>query len=106
MLVRAARATTPDMSQVEQINTEEMGKTQFYTSFVNSIVAILSQRLVILGHYNDILPDRSKCYKNNRGRFYRNLAIKPSLPPSPSLFVLEVYTGKTDRSIPALRNIV
>ena len=25
------------MSQVEQINTEEMGKTQFYASFVNSI---------------------------------------------------------------------
>ena len=47
-------------SQVEQINTEEMGKTQFYASFVNSIVAILSQRLVIQGHYNDTLPDRSK----------------------------------------------
>ena len=55
-------------SQVEQINTEEMGKTLFYASFVNSIVAILSQRLVIQGHYNDTLPDRSKCCKNNRGR--------------------------------------
>ena len=29
-----------------------MDKTQFYTSFVNSIVAILSQKLVIQDHYN------------------------------------------------------
>ena len=75
----------PDVISGTDINTEEMGKTQFYTSFVNSIVAILSQRLVIQGHYNDILPGRSKCYKNNCGRFYRDLAIKPSLPSSLSL---------------------
>ena len=67
-------------SQVEQINTEEMGKTQFYAGFVNSIVAIFSQRLVIQGHYNDTLPGRSKCCKNNRGRFYRDFTVKPSLP--------------------------
>ena len=60
-------------SQVEQI--KDMSKTQFYTSFGNSIVAILSQRLVIQGHYNDTLPDRLKCCENNRGRFYRDLAI-------------------------------
>ena len=67
-------------SQVEQI-------TQFYASFVNSIVAILSQRLVIQGHYNDTLPDQSKCCKNNRGRFYRDFTVKPSLPTSPALLV-------------------
>ena len=79
------------------INTEEMGKTQFYASFVNSIVAILSQRLVIQGHYNDTLPDRSKCYKNNRGRFYRDLVIKASAALFTISFALEVYTGRTDR---------
>ena len=41
-------------SQVEQINIEEMSKRQFYASFVNSVVAILSQRLVIQGHHSDI----------------------------------------------------
>ena len=81
-------------SQVEQIKTEEMGKTQFYASFVNSIVAILSQRLIIQGHYNYTLPDRSKCYKNNRGRFYRNLAIKPSLRSSPSLLRWKFILGE------------
>ena len=70
-----------------------MGKTQFYASFVNSIVAILLQRLVIQDHYNDTLPDRSKCYKNNRGRFYRDLAITALFTIS---FALEVYTGRMD----------
>ena len=46
-------------SQGDLINTKMMGKTQFYASFVNSIVAILSQSLVKQGHYNDTLPDRS-----------------------------------------------
>ena len=98
-------------SKVEQINTEEMGKTQFYTSFINSIVAILSQRLVIQGYYNDTLPDRSKCCKNNRGRFYRDFTVKPSLPASPSLlhwkFILGEWIDKyIKRTIPALRNII
>ena len=98
-------------SQVEQINTEEMGKTQFYASFVNSIVAILSQRLVIQGHYNDTLPDRSKCCKNNQSRFYRDFTVKPSLPASPFLlrckFILGEWIDKyIGRTIPALRNII
>ena len=88
-----------------------MRKTQFYASFVNGIVAILSQRLVIQVHYNDTLPDRSKCYKNNHGRFYRDLAIKPSLPSLPSLlhwkFILGEQINKyVRRTIPALRNTV
>ena len=29
-------------SQVDLINTEEMGKAEFYAGFVNSVVAILS----------------------------------------------------------------
>ena len=29
-------------SQVDLINTEEMGKTEFYAGFANTIVAILS----------------------------------------------------------------
>ena len=44
---------------MSQINTEEMGKAEFYAGFVNSIVAILSLRLVIQVHYNDTLPDLS-----------------------------------------------
>ena len=40
------------------INTE-MGEGEFYAGFVNSIVAILSLRLVIQVHYNDTLPDLS-----------------------------------------------
>ena len=71
-----------------------MGKTQFYASFVNSIVAILSQRLVMQGHYSDTLPDRSKCYKNNRGRFYCDLAMKPSLPSSPFLLHWKFILGE------------
>ena len=59
-------------------------------------------------HYNNTLPDRSKCY---RGRFYRDLAIKPSLPSSPSLlrwkFILGEQIDKyVRRTIPALRNII
>ena len=88
-----------------------MGKTQFYASFINSIVAILSQRLVIQGHYNDTLPDRTKCYKSNRGRFYRDFAIKPLLPSSPSLLRWKFILGEridkyARRTIPALRNII
>ena len=45
-------------SQVDMINTE-MGEGEFYAGFVNSIVAILSLRLVIQVHYNDTLPDLS-----------------------------------------------
>ena len=98
-------------SQAEQINIEEMGKTQFYASFVNSIVAILSQRLVIQGHYNDTLPDRSKCCKTNRGRFYRDFTVKSSLPASPSLlhwkFILGERIDKYIRkTILALKNII
>ena len=47
------------MSQVDLIITEEMGKVEFYTGFVNSIVAIFSERLVIQAHYNDTSPDLS-----------------------------------------------
>ena len=98
-------------SQVKQINIEEMGKTQSYASFVNSIVAILSQRLVIQGHYNDTLPDQSKCCKNNRGMFYCNFTVKPSLPVSPSLLRWKFIPGERidkyiRRTIPALRSII
>ena len=56
-------------SQVEWYNTEEMGKAQFYASFVSSIASRYPfTRLVIQGHHDDTLPDRSKCYKNNCGR--------------------------------------
>ena len=44
-------------SQVDLINTKEMGKGEFYAGFVNSIVAILSYRLIIQVHYNHTLPD-------------------------------------------------
>ena len=76
LLVQAARAITPDVTS-GTVNSEEMGKTLFFASFVNCIVAILSQRFVIQGHYSDTLPDRLNCYKSNRGRFYRDLATLP-----------------------------
>ena len=63
-------------------------------STVYSVIAILAQRLVIQGHYNDTLSDQSKCYKNNHGMFYCDLVIKLSLPALPSL-VLEAYTDRT-----------
>ena len=46
-------------SQVDLMNTEEMDKVEFCAGFVNSIVAILSQRLVIQAHYNNTSPDLS-----------------------------------------------
>ena len=98
-------------SQVEQITLKRWAKHKFYTSFVNSIVAILSQRTDIQGHYDDTLPDLSKCYKNNHGRFYHDLAIEPSLPSSSSLLRWKFIQGEridkyVRKTIPALRNII
>ena len=45
------------MSLDDQINTTEMGITELCASCVNSIVDILSQRLVIQCQDNDTLPD-------------------------------------------------
>ena len=88
---------------MEQINIEEMGKTQ---SCVNSIVAILSQRLVIQGHYNDTLPDQKQLWM-----FYHDFTVKPSLPVSPSLLRWKFILGERidkyiRRTIPALRSII
>ena len=44
------------MSLDDQINTKEMGKTELDASCVNSILDILSQRLVLQCRY-DTLPD-------------------------------------------------
>ena len=74
--MQAARAITSDVTS-GTVNTEEMGKTLFFANFVNCIVAILSQRFVIQGHYSDTLSDRLNCYKNYRGRFYRDLSTLP-----------------------------
>ena len=83
-------------SQVEQISTEEMDKTQFYASFVSSIVAILSQRLVIQGHYNDTLPDQSKCCKKQSWQVLSRLYSETITAHFTISFALEVYTGRTD----------
>ena len=56
----------------------EMGTAEFRASFVYGIVAILLQRLVLLGHDNDTLLDRSNELQNNCGRFYCGLTLKPS----------------------------
>ena len=72
-------------SQVEQINTDEIGKTQVYASFVNSIVAIQ-------GHYNDTLPDQSKCYMQVLS-LLDNITNTAFFTIS---FALKVYTGRTD----------
>ena len=66
-------------SLVDQINTKEMGRAKLYASFVNSIVTILSKSSIMQCHYNDILQ---MCSKNKHGRFYRDLASKPSQPIS------------------------
>ena len=47
------------MSQVDLINTEEMGKGEFYAGSVYSIVSLLSKRLVIQVRYNDTFSDLS-----------------------------------------------
>ena len=57
-------ALSPLTSLDDQIITTEMRKTELYTGCVNSIVDILSQRLVIQCHYNDTLPDLAKVLKN------------------------------------------
>ena len=81
--------------QVCLINIEDVGEVEFYTGFVNCIVTILSERLVIQAYCNETLPDMSICYKNSRGRVYHNLTLKPS-----QLFInsvaLAVYTRRTD----------
>ena len=48
-------------SQVDLINTEEidMINLEFYANFVDCIITILSQRLVLQAHYNDTSPDLS-----------------------------------------------
>ena len=74
-------------SQVEQ---KRWAKHNF-TLVLSTVVAILSQRLVI---HNDTLPNRSKCCKNNSGRFYRDFTVKPSLPASPSLLRWKFILGE------------
>ena len=59
-------------SQVDLINTEEMGKGEFYAGFVNSIVAILLLRLVIQVHYNDTLPELSNLLQKKSWQVYRD----------------------------------
>ena len=56
MLPLASACSSRDHSltlQVDLMSTEEIGKVEFYTGFVNCIVPILSQRLVSQAHYND-----------------------------------------------------
>ena len=74
-IVCEAHAIT--LSQVEQVNTEEMGKAEFYASFVDSIVTIISQRLVICTYKAIVMS-----YINNCGS---DLTLKPSQPVSLSL---------------------
>ena len=88
-----------------------MGKGEFYAGFVNSIVAILSLRLVIQVHYNDTLPDLSNVLQNSRGRFYRDQTLKSSRPVSLSLlrwqFILGEWIDKHIRkAILALKNVI
>ena len=61
-LVYAVCTITPD-ALVSQIDSKEMGKTELYTNFANSIVNILSQRLVIQCHYNEILLNLANVFK-------------------------------------------
>ena len=62
-----------------------MGKTELYASCVNSIVDILSQKLVIQCHDNKTFPDLANVLQKNPDRFYRNMTLKPSLPVSLSI---------------------
>ena len=66
--------------QIDQINIEKIGKTE--------VVTILSQRLIIQGHYNKALSDLSN---NITDRFYHNLTLKPSQPVSLQLYIGSLY---------------
>ena len=63
-------------SQVDLINTEEMGKGEFYAGFGNSIVTILSLRLVIQVHYNDTLPNLSNVLQKQSWQVLSRLDIE------------------------------
>lgn len=66
-----------------------MGKTQFYTSFVNSIVAILLQTLIIQGNSNVLQKQSWKVLSRLDSE-----TITDSFTIS---FALEVYTGRMDQ---------
>ena len=82
----------------DQISYTKMGKTELFAGCVDSLVNILSQRLVIQCHNNDTLPDLAKVLQNNPCRFYCDLTLKPSLPVSPSIlcwrFILLEWSNK------------
>ena len=83
-------------SQVDLINTEAMGKVEFYASFVKSIVSILSQRLVIQAHYNDTLPDLSNMLQKLSRLVLSQFNTETITARSTVCFALAVNTGRTD----------
>ena len=83
-------------SQVDLINTEEMGKGEFYTGFANSIVAILSLRLVIQVHYNHTLPDLSNVLQKQSWQVLSRPDIDTIAALFTISFALTVYTGRMD----------
>ena len=73
-----------------------MGKGEFYTGFVNSIVAILSLRLVIQVHYNNALPDLSNVLQKQSWQVLSRLDIETIAARFTNSFALAVYTGRMD----------
>ena len=83
-------------SQVDLINTEEMGKGKFYAGFVNSIVDILSLRLVIQVHHNNTLPDLSNVLQKQSWQILSRLDIETITAHFTISLALAVYTGRMD----------
>ena len=107
--MHAACAITPDVtSQVCLINTEETGKVEFYASFINCIVTILSQRLVIQAHYNDTLPDLSKVLQKQSWQVLSQFDQFHYLFYVGSLYILfgEQIDKHIRKAILALKNII
>ena len=84
------------MSQVDLINTAEMGKGEFHACFVSSKVAIISLRLVIQVHYNDTLPDLSNVLQKQSWQVLSRLDIETIVAGFTISFALAVYTGRMD----------
>ena len=70
-----------------------MSKTKLYSSFVNSIVAILSQRFVIQYHYhhNDTLSNLANALQKQSWQVLSQLDIETITAYFTIYFMLEVY---------------
>ena len=71
-----------------------MGKVEFYTGFINYIVAILLERLVIQAYSNGTLPDLSNVLQKQSWRPLLQFDIETITARYTISFALAVYTGE------------